>query len=128
MTMAQCVGWRKSSASYENGNCVEVSRHAEVVRLRDSKHPSGPFLEFSVEAWNGFLDAVACGRLDHLRLADFPSWTGMGRGPEACVVSSGVRVRDPSHPNGPVLMFTSAEWDAFIVGARQGELRPVALP
>jgi hypothetical protein len=32
-----------------------------------------------------------------------------------------VAVRSSRHPDGPVLIFTSAEWDAFLDGARDGE-------
>lgn len=30
-------------------------------------------------------------------------------------------VRDGKNPDGPVLQFTQAEWDAFVAGARDGE-------
>jgi hypothetical protein len=33
----------------------------------------------------------------------------------------GVQVRDSKDPQGPVLSFTHAEWDAFLAGARDGE-------
>lgn len=33
----------------------------------------------------------------------------------------GVGVRDSKHPDGPVLVFTPAEWHAFLGGARLGE-------
>jgi hypothetical protein len=32
-----------------------------------------------------------------------------------------IRVRDSKNPRGPVLTFTSAEWDAFIGGVHNGE-------
>jgi hypothetical protein len=32
-----------------------------------------------------------------------------------------VAVRNSRHPGGPVLVFTSAEWDSFLRGARDGE-------
>jgi hypothetical protein len=32
-----------------------------------------------------------------------------------------VAVRDSKHPTGPTLMFTPAEWEAFIDGAKEGE-------
>jgi uncharacterized protein DUF397 len=32
-----------------------------------------------------------------------------------------VAVRQPAQPDGPVLVFTPAEWDAFVAGARDGE-------
>jgi Domain of unknown function (DUF397) len=43
----------------------------------------------------------------------------------ACVeVATGedwIAVRDSKDPDGPVLTFTPAEWDAFLAGARDGE-------
>ncbi|WP_194852934.1 DUF397 domain-containing protein [Nocardia sp. SYP-A9097] len=32
-----------------------------------------------------------------------------------------VGVRDSKNPNGPALVFTPGEWDAFAVGVRDGE-------
>lgn len=32
-----------------------------------------------------------------------------------------IHVRDSKDPSGPVLKFTSAEWDAFVAGAKDGE-------
>jgi hypothetical protein len=32
-----------------------------------------------------------------------------------------VAVRNSRHPSGPALLFTAAEWDAFVAGARDGE-------
>jgi hypothetical protein len=32
-----------------------------------------------------------------------------------------IAVRNSRHPDGPALIFTGAEWDAFISGARDGE-------
>ncbi len=34
---------------------------------------------------------------------------------------SRVLVRDSKHPDGPVLAFTRAEWEAFLEGAKGGE-------
>ncbi|HET6952303.1 MAG TPA: DUF397 domain-containing protein [Acidimicrobiales bacterium] len=36
-------------------------------------------------------------------------------------------VRDSKHPDGAVLTFTSAEWVAFIEGAKRGEFDPVTV-
>lgn len=37
----------------------------------------------------------------------------------------GVAVRDSKDPNGPALLFTAAEWDAFSAGMADGEfVRP----
>ena len=32
-----------------------------------------------------------------------------------------IAMRNSRHPNGPALIFTRAEWDAFLGGARDGE-------
>jgi hypothetical protein len=32
-----------------------------------------------------------------------------------------IAMRNSRHPDGPALIFTRAEWDAFIGGARDGE-------
>jgi hypothetical protein len=39
----------------------------------------------------------------------------------ASMPDGGVAVRDSKHPDGPVLRFTEAEWDAFTAGVRNGE-------
>lgn len=35
-----------------------------------------------------------------------------------------VAVRNSHCPDGPALVFTSTEWDAFVSGARDGEFTP----
>jgi hypothetical protein len=39
----------------------------------------------------------------------------------ALLPAGGVAVRNSRYPDGPALIFTQAEWDAFILGARDGE-------
>jgi Domain of unknown function (DUF397) len=39
----------------------------------------------------------------------------------AGLTSETIRVRDSKNPRGGMLNFTSAEWDAFIGGVRNGE-------
>ena len=39
-----------------------------------------------------------------------------------------VAVRNSQHPAGPALVFTSAEWGAFVGGARDGEFGLPTLP
>jgi hypothetical protein len=40
---------------------------------------------------------------------------------EVAFVSGVVAVRDSKDPAGPALVFTPAEWDAFVGGAKDGE-------
>jgi Domain of unknown function (DUF397) len=39
----------------------------------------------------------------------------------AHLTGGGVAMRNSRHPDGPALVFTAAEWDAFLSGARDGE-------
>ncbi|MFS8096132.1 DUF397 domain-containing protein [Lentzea alba] len=49
------MDWRKSSLSGTTENCVEVALTTTHVGVRDSKHPSGPALTFSLSAFKAFL-------------------------------------------------------------------------
>jgi hypothetical protein len=40
---------------------------------------------------------------------------------EVCDRQHEIAVRDSKNPNGPALVFTPAEWDAFISGVKDGE-------
>jgi len=42
----------------------------------------------------------------------------------AFLAGGDVAVRNSRHPDGPALIFTRAEWDAFLGGARDGEFGP----
>jgi hypothetical protein len=39
----------------------------------------------------------------------------------AFLAGGDVAMRNSRHPDGPALVFTQAEWDAFLGGARDGE-------
>jgi len=39
----------------------------------------------------------------------------------AVLPGGGVALRNSRQPDGPALIFTTAEWDAFLGGARDGE-------
>jgi hypothetical protein len=44
---------------------------------------------------------------------------------EVALLADGrVAVRNSRESDGPALLFTSAEWDAFLRGAQAGEFRP----
>jgi hypothetical protein len=51
--------WRKSSFSAEDANCVEVAGGSGVVRVRDSKRPTGPTLAFTPDHWAHLLTHLA---------------------------------------------------------------------
>jgi hypothetical protein len=40
---------------------------------------------------------------------------------EVAFVGDVIAVRDSKNPDGPVLVFTPSEWDAFVGGAKDGE-------
>ena len=40
---------------------------------------------------------------------------------EVAFVGDAIAVRDSKNPSGPALIFTPAEWDAFVGGAKDGE-------
>ena len=40
---------------------------------------------------------------------------------EIAFFNGGIAMRDSKHPDGPVLLFTQGEWDAFVEGAKDGE-------
>jgi hypothetical protein len=59
----------------------------------------------------------------------FPVWrkssASNGNGGNNCVevalLDAAVAIRDSKNPDGPALVFCSAEWDAFVDGAKRGE-------
>jgi hypothetical protein len=69
--------WRKSTRSYDNGNCVEVRLINGTVEVRDSKDPAGPTLQLTPGQWSDFIATINSGRLSQAR----PNVTVTGRGP-----------------------------------------------
>lgn len=47
--------------------------------------------------------------------------SGNGNCVEVAVVDEVVAVRDTKDRSGPMLVFTAAEWQAFVAGAKDGE-------
>jgi hypothetical protein len=50
--------WRKSSASADAGNCVEVACANSCVLVRDSYDQSGTRLEFTPALWRSFVRQI----------------------------------------------------------------------
>jgi hypothetical protein len=60
------------------------------------------------------------GRFD-LGRAVWQSAGGTGQQVEIAFVDDLIGMRDSLRPQGPVLVFTQDEWDAFVAGAQDGE-------
>ena len=57
--------WVKSSLSFANGNCVEVSdQPGGTVGVRNSRDREGPVLRFTPDEWQAFLGGVRNGEFD----------------------------------------------------------------
>jgi uncharacterized protein DUF397 len=55
--------WRKSTYSNgSGGNCVEVTDLPSGRAVRDSKHPQGPILVFTRDAWRLFVQDIEAGQ------------------------------------------------------------------
>jgi Domain of unknown function (DUF397) len=59
------VRWRKSSASPDVGDCVEVARLGSSVLVRDSHDRSGGVLALTFVQWRELLARIRNGELDH---------------------------------------------------------------
>jgi hypothetical protein len=59
--------WVKSSLSYANGDCVEVTRLPDgQVGVRDSKDTEGPVLQFTPSEWQAFIGGVRNGEFENI--------------------------------------------------------------
>jgi hypothetical protein len=57
--------WIKSSLSFSNGNCVEVSSLPDGgMAVRNSRDPEGPVLTFTRDEWQAFIGGVRKGEFD----------------------------------------------------------------
>jgi hypothetical protein len=65
------------------------------------------------------------GSEDHVPLFTKSRHSGGGNCVEVAVGPE-IRVRDSKDSGGPVLIFSEAEWSAFLAGVRDGEFDPAA--
>jgi hypothetical protein len=58
-SVAGKLGWKKSSYSGSEGNCVEVAAPgSDGSVVRDSKDTAGPTLRFGTRQWREFLARI----------------------------------------------------------------------
>jgi hypothetical protein len=59
--------WIKSSLSFSNSNCVEVTQLPDGgIGVRNSRFPSGEVLEFTPAEWAAFAGGMKAGEFDGL--------------------------------------------------------------
>lgn len=57
-------GWKTSSFSGGNDQCVEVAARDGHVAVRNSKRREGSRVEFTPEEWDAFIRGVKAGEFD----------------------------------------------------------------
>lgn len=104
--------WQKSSYSNPSGNCLEAKIEAGIILIRDTKLGElSPVLQLPLPGWQVFLAEVK-------GFVTFPASNSI----YTSDAYDGMRLE--SVRSTDVLVFTVAEWDAFLAGARAGEFDP----
>jgi len=62
------VRWQKSRFSNPNGNCVEIAElpGGKGIAVRNSRHPQGPALVYTIAEMVAFIQGSKSGEFDHL--------------------------------------------------------------
>ncbi|QIS07036.1 DUF397 domain-containing protein [Nocardia brasiliensis] len=112
------TGWFTSTRSNNGNQCVEVRFDGTAVLVRDSKYrrdPANrpadePVITVTALDWTAFLDALRAGR----------------RTEGSLVADTAADGHTTLRHGDTVLTYTPAEWDAFLLGAHDGEFDRVA--
>ncbi len=73
-------------------------------------------------------NGVSAAEIDGVTWKKSVASVGAGECVEAAgLPSGGVALRNSRHPSGPALVFTDAEWAAFLAGAKGNEFDRIAL-
>jgi hypothetical protein len=105
------MNWRKSSHSFSNGNCIEVT---DWRKPRRSAY-NGDCVEAGDWRKASQSNSGAC-----VEAADWRT-AGLCQNGECVEVASGVAVRDTKDREGPVLTFSGAAWQAFTGTLKGGQ-------
>ena len=108
------AGWRISSYSSNGDSCVDVNLTHAGAEIRHSKVPSGPSIAFTATQWDAWLLEIVAPRLTNTNGAVLVEPT-----PEGWIVRA---VRGEA-----VIVFTSAEIEAFRRGVLDGEFSRAAV-
>ncbi|MBF6469517.1 DUF397 domain-containing protein [Nocardia beijingensis] len=114
------TGWFTSTRSNNGNQCVEVRFAGDAVLIRDSKYRRNPanrpaeepVITVTVAEWTAFLEALRTRGRSNGELGAHPAADGH------------IALRH----RGTTLTYTPEEWDAFLLGAHDGEFDRVVFP
>ncbi|WP_330233732.1 DUF397 domain-containing protein [Nocardia sp. NBC_00508] len=107
------TGWFTSTRSNNGNQCVEVRFDGDAVLIRDSKYRRNPanrpadepIITVTVAEWTAFLDVLRT----------------RGRSNGELIAHTAANGHTRLRHRATTLTYTSEEWDAFLLGAHDGE-------
>ncbi len=119
--------WKTSTRTGQNNQCVAVAEDGATVLVRDTKNlGDGPFLLFKRDQWAVFLREVVHRLPSANRAVVITAGDLLRVYPKRGEVLTRWHMR--SLTSGDVLHFDDGEWEAFRLGAADGEFGPLAPP
>ncbi|WP_249644498.1 DUF397 domain-containing protein [Nocardia sputi] len=114
------TGWFTSTRSNNGNQCVEVRFDGDAVLIRDSKYrrdPANrpaeePVITVTAAEWTAFLDTLRT----------------RGRSSGELRAHTAANGHTTLRHGGITLVYTPEEWDAFLLGAYDGEFDCIVLP